>query len=956
MKRLKKTLIFLASLVATASLAVGVACGKDSIEDSGFSSDSVNVSDSVSNSDSSDSSSSSSSSSDENENLYAYRIKVQTEGGYGISGVKVTLSDGENTVAVKTTSATGYALFKEGTEENMISQAGEYEVTLSELPAGYALANQDASYTTEAEIGTTVEIAIKPTGVIKETAPAGKTYKLGDVMYDFTITTSDDNSYTLSEVLKEKKAVLINFWATWCGPCKMEFPALNSAYYEYRDTVSVLAMSTTDSKKDVAAFKSAQGLFFDMAASGGNLTNMFNTSAIPYSVLIDRFGAIAFMEAGSMTNKNQFTEKFALLTEGTDEEYEQVIIGAGGSEDETPEDGTGSEQIKPDVEAPAIPKVHQVLGGGNQAFDYSWNEQDEYSWPWLVNETDGYLYTPNKLVSTYAELYVDFTVNADTAITFDYLISSELDGDMLYVLIDEVVIHKFSGIEQNWKTCLAYVFDEDEQMGEHRLSLIYLKDGDTSAGDDEVKIKNLRLVSPESLVSSNIGATIFKYAATNPATDESATAQFNDYITPVLYPQSEGGDGYYHVGAKDGPILFANLLFESLWSETSVWLLAYSGYCTVGGNNLADLIEEHSWVASNNMKNNGYVPVTEELAELLKLVTAYVDYAQKWDGDTHDNEWLELCVYYQPYGNATQMEDPTKGISFHAAIPMNPVREVNGKLTSTTSVSVPFAMKPRGFKYKFTPTTAGAYHIYSVGTYDTVCFLVSEDKETFLGTYSDQIGVYREETQTGADGKEETVLVPETNFSFYYYFEANKTYYMLFTTYLDVTANYDVVIDYLGESYTYMANAAVGPYSANLNTFELYLPDAIEYYYDETNDVYRAKSNNAIIYLDCNKPTAFFSSISLYDICRQAMAKDENNEFIYPEELRAFYIDGKDYTADVMALCFEASNNTGALEGYIKVTQEVFDILQKITVEKYDGIYNSWLMLCYYELTLAPQA
>ena len=55
---------------------------------------------------------------------------------------------------------------------------------------------------------------------------------LGKPFPDFTVTDSKGKTFTLSEALKDHEAVLINFWATWCDPCKNEFPMLNKVYEE----------------------------------------------------------------------------------------------------------------------------------------------------------------------------------------------------------------------------------------------------------------------------------------------------------------------------------------------------------------------------------------------------------------------------------------------------------------------------------------------------------------------------------------------------------------------------------------------------------------------------------------------------------------------------------------------------------------------------------------------------
>ena len=80
---------------------------------------------------------------------------------------------------------------------------------------------------------------------------------LGTKFPDFTMKTVDGGTFTLSEALKEKQVVLINMFATWCGPCKMEFPEMIRSYEERKDYVDVFAFSHGKVEKIRRGFQTA---------------------------------------------------------------------------------------------------------------------------------------------------------------------------------------------------------------------------------------------------------------------------------------------------------------------------------------------------------------------------------------------------------------------------------------------------------------------------------------------------------------------------------------------------------------------------------------------------------------------------------------------------------------------------------------------------------------------------
>ena len=955
----KKLAIFCLSALTCFSLATAIGCDGNSLDNSGSGN---GGSENVLPESGLDSSSEEVESSDPEEELsYVYRVAIQHPSGFGLRNTRVSLMDGEEVVASATTNSSGYAYFRN--DEDAVA-LGKYDVVIDELPAGYAYMNEGETYQTVEVPGTEITIPLMPTGVMQGELPAGNIYRLGDVMYDFTATLSDGSTFTLSNVLKEKELVVINFWATWCGPCKSEFPMMNTALLQYSN-VDCIAISTTDDISAVASFKSSNNLSFNMAGqgAGGNLTEKFAVGPIPHTVMVDRYGVVVVNEVGSLPNLTNWTTRFDTFV---GEDYTPTIWGMDGGTPPVGDEDT-LVRVEPFVDPSSLSDVKTALNA-DDTFSFRYQAKDvlskddenydAYSWGWSVrtglddNGSDiSYIRPTNTAIPndgndtsvdySYATLYADVTVKGGDALVFDYKVGSELDCDILYILIDGVVVKRLSGYQSDkWYTCYAYVFTDDE-AGEHEISFLYNKDSDKSAYDDEIYMTNLRMESLGDGIGDSDDALIFRYAATVPNTDENATTQFKKYITPVLNEQ----DGYFHVGSADGPILFADLWFATQWSNMSVWQLAFADYCVVEGFNYHAVFEEYAWAANNNIVSEidlyGLVPVTPDLRDLLNIMTKYAPYNEEWDnfdGEWHENEWLEICCYYQPYGNTPQLEDPLKTITFDAAVEI---------FEGDNTVNVPFAMTPRGFKYKFIPEKAGVYHVFSTGEVDTFAFLVASDRKTFLGSWDDLV-------QAEITKDENGVETADGNFEFYWNFEAGETYYLLFTTFLDQVATYNVTIEYVGETYTYMANAATSVYSANLVTGELFLPDAVDYTYDEENDCYRYVDENgnvgSPIYLDISRPTTFMWKTSLYDLAVYYI----NNDI--PVEKRELYINGVDYSEMVRIYGYKAIMTSGLYKGYVMVTKEIYEFLYALTVySAHEGISNSWLTLCYYEKTIGGE-
>ena len=131
---------------------------------------------------------------------------------------------------------------------------------------------------------------------------------LGKPFPDFTVEDTDGNTFTLSEKLKDHEAVLINFWATWCGPCRNEFPAINKVYEEYKDRVALIALSTEpkDTNDVIKAFRENNDLTIPMGRDEElKLYNTTGTKNIPVTVIVDRFGNVVFFQIGSFRTADE---------------------------------------------------------------------------------------------------------------------------------------------------------------------------------------------------------------------------------------------------------------------------------------------------------------------------------------------------------------------------------------------------------------------------------------------------------------------------------------------------------------------------------------------------------------------------------------------------------------------------------------------------------------------------
>jgi len=124
----------------------------------------------------------------------------------------------------------------------------------------------------------------------------------GEVDYapDFTLSDLDGNSVSLSDYAGTP--LLVNFWATWCPPCRSELPLIQQYQDQYAGDFVVLAVDGAETAEDVRSFAEAQGYtMMFLLDTDYAVAELYQVRGFPTSVFIDADGAIQKVHIGELT-------------------------------------------------------------------------------------------------------------------------------------------------------------------------------------------------------------------------------------------------------------------------------------------------------------------------------------------------------------------------------------------------------------------------------------------------------------------------------------------------------------------------------------------------------------------------------------------------------------------------------------------------------------------------------
>jgi peroxiredoxin len=150
------------------------------------------------------------------------------------------------------------------------------------------------------------------------TTTAGTAPRVGYMAPGFELDNLDGQAISLESL--RGQYVMLNFWATWCGPCRMEMPYMQEIYEEgvWADKgVVIAAVNIGESAEYVESFTEAFGLDFTVLLdSTENVARSYNIFSIPATFFIDKDGIIRKTKVGTFRNRAEIETTLQSLLEG----------------------------------------------------------------------------------------------------------------------------------------------------------------------------------------------------------------------------------------------------------------------------------------------------------------------------------------------------------------------------------------------------------------------------------------------------------------------------------------------------------------------------------------------------------------------------------------------------------------------------------------------------------------
>ena len=141
----------------------------------------------------------------------------------------------------------------------------------------------------------------KPAAPAAPSEPSGTRTEVGDAMPAYSSTYLDGTTFDVAS--QKGNVVLLNVWATWCGPCRFETPELETLHKKYGPQgLKVVGVSVDDTGvPGVKQFVSENKITYPIAVDAdGKIANVLRTTVLPTSIIIGRDGTILWRKVGAV--------------------------------------------------------------------------------------------------------------------------------------------------------------------------------------------------------------------------------------------------------------------------------------------------------------------------------------------------------------------------------------------------------------------------------------------------------------------------------------------------------------------------------------------------------------------------------------------------------------------------------------------------------------------------------
>lgn len=137
--------------------------------------------------------------------------------------------------------------------------------------------------------------------------------RVGNTAPDFTLPTVDNGEMSLSDY--RGRPVILNFWASWCGPCRYELPAFKAFYERYpEDEAVIIAVNTQDDPDSARGYAIKDGLKFVIPVDPrGIVAGLYNIHGLPTTLIIDEAGVINSIKIGPFLSIDEMEDRMAQL-------------------------------------------------------------------------------------------------------------------------------------------------------------------------------------------------------------------------------------------------------------------------------------------------------------------------------------------------------------------------------------------------------------------------------------------------------------------------------------------------------------------------------------------------------------------------------------------------------------------------------------------------------------------